>query len=695
VSHDLVLSGCVSTVLGSYLKALGVHRLVTAQLDASAMSYWDRSGRFHLVSSVDRDGLIDFFVHRYAPTPLVTPWNGGSGFYARDQQDGIQAIAGSNDERFARYREVIGRCRGLLGDLGLTEKPGDKEAKFTLLRHARACLPDEAVTWLDAAYVIGDEARYPALLGTGGNDGRLDFANNFMQRVAGLFLAPKVRTGSLKRATNAADGFTASIFGVLHRDVLQQAAVGQFVPALAGGTNMTAGLRTEGRVNAWDFILALEGALTFAGTAVRRLDAARHGSASFPFHVNPSPIGYGSSAALDSEQARCELWLPLWPAPCTFPEIATLFGEARLEVGRRRATSGLDAARALATLGVDRGLDRFERLGILRRNGLSYLAAWLGTFEARAVPRVDLLRELDGWLGSIERLDEARPSVSAGFRRLEEAMFEACRTDRPLTATLAAIGNLERVVAASDKTRRAVRPLRGLTAAWHTAADDGSPEFAVASAVASWGIRSSLEPIENHRWSDRIRAEWTSRNALDNIVAIARRRIVAAESGFLPLDGRPTVSVHALGRLLDGGLDLDRLRDVLFGLSLIDEDVQVKAPPLGDVAGVDRSFCALRAVTSPRFLTIDDRHPSPKTVAAILARLAARDVGGALVLAERRLRASGCALRAPIREVSPRRDVQALAAALVIPLPYALEDRLVYHAVRPSIEMLETRETHR
>src|SRR5207245_262745 len=35
-----------------------------------------------------------------------------------------------------QYREVIDRCRRLLKTLGLTEKPDDKEAKFTLLRHA-------------------------------------------------------------------------------------------------------------------------------------------------------------------------------------------------------------------------------------------------------------------------------------------------------------------------------------------------------------------------------------------------------------------------------------------------------------------------------------------------------------------------------------------------------------------------------
>ena len=38
-----------------------------------------------------------------------------------------------------------------------------------------------------------------------------------------------------------------------------------------------------------------------------------------------------------------------------YAELVTLFSEGRLEVGRRRARSGLDTARAIATLGIDRG----------------------------------------------------------------------------------------------------------------------------------------------------------------------------------------------------------------------------------------------------------------------------------------------------------------------------------------------------
>ena len=97
MSHDLVLAGCIPQVLAGYLEALGVHRLVAEQLDPEALSYWDSDGRFHLVSSADRDALVAFFVERYEPTPIVTPWNGGSGFYPGDQRAGIDAIAGMDD----------------------------------------------------------------------------------------------------------------------------------------------------------------------------------------------------------------------------------------------------------------------------------------------------------------------------------------------------------------------------------------------------------------------------------------------------------------------------------------------------------------------------------------------------------------------------------------------------------------------
>ena len=44
--------------------------------------------------------------------------------------------------------------------------------------------PDELLPWIDAAIVLaGDDTFFPPMLGTGGNDGRLEFSTNFHQRL--------------------------------------------------------------------------------------------------------------------------------------------------------------------------------------------------------------------------------------------------------------------------------------------------------------------------------------------------------------------------------------------------------------------------------------------------------------------------------------------------------------------------------
>jgi CRISPR-associated protein Csx17 len=675
MTHDIVLSGCQPSALAGYLKALGVHRLVAEQADPHALLSWNSTSVPSLRSVFDAQALITFFVEGYAPTPLVSPWNGGSGFFAQDQQSGINAIEASAAPRFAPYREVIGKCRSTLTQLKLSDKPA-KEVKPQLLERLRAELPDVALAWLDASCILGDHLRYPPLLGTGGNDGHLEFANNFMQRLAELLLRERPLVAVLP-------ALRAALFGEPVAGTNAAVRIGQFAPGKAGGTNMTTGPHADGRANPWDFILMLEGALLFAGAASRRLELGWRGSASYPFHVNTSVVGYGASAEGDASSARAEVWLPLWTAPATVGEIKALFAEGRLELLGRRARTGLDAVRALAALGVDRGLDRFRRIGFLRRNGLAYLATPLGAFDVRRLPRVDWLREIDPVLSDLARLDRPGPGVSTARRRLESAMFEAARIDRPLTEVLAAVGHLERVMARSPKAQKSVRPTRRLSDEWMVLADDGSPEFQIAAAVASWNIRGLLTPVDElGRWTDA-HPVWAERSAMQNLVALARHRINRAESGVLPIGGRPAISARALTALIDGRVDEDRLGDLLFGLVLVAPRAAVVVGEADEVDSVPPWFGILRAVCSPRVLAVEGRHPSPPDVAQVLARLEAHDLGGALSIAMRRLKGSGRNPRAVLRPPNLRYPFSAIAAALVVPLPHLLEDRLTNRALQP------------
>jgi CRISPR-associated protein Csx17 len=57
---ELYLSGCTPEPLMSYLKALGILRLVAEQADSEAQGAW-RGGVFVLASTFDEAALLKFF----------------------------------------------------------------------------------------------------------------------------------------------------------------------------------------------------------------------------------------------------------------------------------------------------------------------------------------------------------------------------------------------------------------------------------------------------------------------------------------------------------------------------------------------------------------------------------------------------------------------------------------------------------
>ena len=121
--NRLLLPGCGSTPLASYLTALGVLRIVAMQKDAGARGRWV-GHRFELSTSLDEAGLVAFFTDEYVPTPILAPWNGGSGFYPKDNRVAIEAILNSSAPRLGPYRSALETARDLLARLGIDEKVG-------------------------------------------------------------------------------------------------------------------------------------------------------------------------------------------------------------------------------------------------------------------------------------------------------------------------------------------------------------------------------------------------------------------------------------------------------------------------------------------------------------------------------------------------------------------------------------------
>jgi CRISPR-associated protein Csx17 len=85
VVRDIAIIGCSPVPLAAYLKALGVFRLVAEQKDEDVRGLW-RDEAFVLGTTLGEEDLVRFFLEDYHPSPIISPWNGGSGFYYRERK---------------------------------------------------------------------------------------------------------------------------------------------------------------------------------------------------------------------------------------------------------------------------------------------------------------------------------------------------------------------------------------------------------------------------------------------------------------------------------------------------------------------------------------------------------------------------------------------------------------------------------
>lgn len=509
---ELVLKGCRPVPMSSYLKALGLFRILAEQVDAEVRGVWNDSDVFVLHTRCSREEVMEFFLRHYSPSPLFDPWNGGSGFFKKkDDRNGartvptsasrtLETVMSAGAERLAVAGRVLRMIRDILNVAGIEESlSGDgKKRLITILRNS---LPDSALRWLDAVVMMaGDSTGYPALLGSGGNDGNLDFANNFYQRILELF-----DPGTGDPSPSSEIWLEGALFGKTVSGLVRKAAIGQFNPGMTGGLNATSGFKDDSVVNPWEYVLMMEGTLAFSAAASRRFEHGESEKYSYPFTVKPVRAGYGSASG--AEDVRAEMWLPLWNAPASYGEISRLFEEGRATVGGRSARDGIDFAMAAASMGIDRGIGSFQRFGFILRNGRSYFATPLGRFEVHFDKKVDLLDEIAPWLDVLRRKAISKSaSVRRASRRLEDRVMDLCATASisSLSRLFISLGAAERSLVKSGvwKSIR-LAPLVLRSEKWLEYTYDGTPEYRLAASVAStWSretdsVRFLVEPLKS------------------------------------------------------------------------------------------------------------------------------------------------------------------------------------------------------
>lgn len=487
---ELRLDGCRNDSLLGYLKALAVLRLVTVQQGESVRGRW-LGVAFAIEGNLTREELESFFLTRYSPTPILNPWNRGAGF--DDKIDKARAtldrLAATAQSRWAPYRAALDFVRRRYLDEDRRAKFLDSNDKAGFLRDMRSRCPEMMLEWLDAAVVLTPEKpTFPFILGSGGNDGHLDFSINFVARALDV-------CGD-RPLPSALDLLRDCLSDTASASLIADAAIGQFSPRHAGGPNATSGFDGASLVNPWDYVLMLEGAVLFSGSIGRRTKHSR-GSATFPFALNAIAAGFGSASA--GEATRGEIWLPVWDGLASLASISDLLRKGRMDIptdvqhtSAQSAANASEAAAAVVTMGVGLGVSRLERVAFAQRNGLAFSATAVGSVavsngydDGIAV----LSRRLSAWINTLRR-QALGATAREALRTFDERLIAFANL--PPNKVLKARARQDLLIEIAKLSRAAARGAGVSEPPWIDSdvletTDDGSVVHRAAIAVAALG----------------------------------------------------------------------------------------------------------------------------------------------------------------------------------------------------------------
>lgn len=731
--HVHELGGCAPAPLAHYLKALGILRLLAEQVDESARGWW-KGNRFLLATGLTKEEIEGFFLREYRPTPMFNPWGARSGYFdggsESSARESLKRIEDSKRSRLEPFRETIETVRSVVAATTTDRKPSKKE-KNELILALRLNARSVSSLWLDTVVAVigsGDDVSLaqPPIFGTGGNEGSGGYPSAYMSAVV-----EAVTESKWNHALHTA------LFGGSALNCNWKRPMGQFAP---GGASTP-----------WDMLLAFEGACVLRSAVSGRTSTSSRKWMASPFHVAPRSAGYASGSRHDEKYldkgreypGRGEQWLPMWGRPSRFSEVQQIFLQGRAATRLGRATDGWSMAKAVAGLGVSRGIPEFIRYGFQQRNNqATHFAVPLGRFRVpdRTPVASACLDDLDRWLSSLHR--EAHPAddrkaklspvrLTIAYRRLKEILFSVVQgqtTARQWQDVLLRLGDVEAVMRRG--TGFGAQPVPRLRPEWVVASDDGTAEFRLA---LSFALQSCAYRVGGRRVEDQVRRHWLplerkrpglpsdperkprfattgagstarlevspevvmdGRRGLDDAVALVERRLVEAsqrEDRHLPLSAAPhaDAGVADLASLLSGGVDLDRTLILARALMALDRrswaERYVPIEPPRALDWPDDAWLAIRLCALPWPLrTRSGFKLDVGTDPAIVRRLAAGDAASAVDLALRRLGAAG--VRCTVRvATAPPATARRWAAALAFPVTKRTAERFL-HLLDPNLD---------
>jgi len=688
---NIILSNCRSTPFASYLKPLGIMRILSEQKkrEIRVRGFW-KDETFVLETNLKKEEIMDFFLNRYEPTPIVSPWNNGSGFYS-NKKKGSDSFTGkelwnylleSEDPRFKLYKETV---KKIMEWPEIKEWKAEKfkkrndekkkksneglprDLKISIIRKSRNTLDDKVVKWIDASVVLDahDEMKMTPLMSMGGSEGNLDYSSIYIKSIYEIFFEGNSQNLVKEWLEN-------SVFGGPAHDLPTTVKIGKFFAGKAGGSNQGFGPEQKDiPTNPWDFIFLIEGSLLWnSGTVMHYSN--RETSLFTPF--TSGSIG-----------GKYSVWTPVWETPSSNDEIQWLFSEGRSELKLNKARSNLEFLEATANLGVDRSIKKFIKYEIKEERGKRYyLMRQASSVNVKRMRNIDSIFELNRFISNVDRfiskfkknppksLKTARSTLS---KSVEELIINE-NMDRYLKV-LIDIGKIMQI-----KTRLEIQSREGgkryinvLGPKWLEIAYDGSPEFRIAAAIASISSACGADDIiTNIGVNGNDNYSWKGNSLYDKMINTLSRRIIEAHKNQCkenPLKSKLFANVEDVSAFITGNVDNQKIENIIYGLMVVDWDYVnsniIDSWRLSEKIWFVPHYPILKLLFSPRGkLSINGKEIIIKTEDSVIPMIKSGRVSGACEIARRRLLSSG--LSVPKIRYENIENPERLAASLLIPV---------------------------
>jgi CRISPR-associated protein Csx17 len=600
------LKGISDRPMGSYLAALGLMRIIERHVDDKAQFYWQGID-FYINTKVPQSELIEQLLANYEAMVAFNPWNKGCGIEI-DKKTGalsyvgsIAQIANSESRRTKKIKVLLPEFWKLIDEFksqGTTFSYPEKAEKLAFIEQCLSRLNQHWRTeWADATVILMQitnkqgttsvKAKYPALLGSGGNVGAVDIAENYYSAV-GLLFDPQ--TG--EPVANAAACFTKAIFGAESSEVTESKDVKalHLLPnqdykldfALSKNYDYApSGGSSASTVNPALVLLASEGLSTFSGHASGGGGDTDTGKPLMGRELAKYSLAVATSGAstdlvsLDERKSFTEeYFLPLWSQPRTYERLKTrlfdspLANEAQFFLPRQ-ISDGTDFIQVLQKWAIENKITgKFARYSMLPRKGQSNFAVMLETVNVGvgsdlAVDLEDYRRNLRGFAKS----DDCPALVQGSIYHFDRVFSQFIQGKCSHSDLLMALGKLAPVRWPKSLRYDWIAPV--LT-------ESNCPEFRLALSIASCGIKYYLHG-ENQVFAVG--------NPIESLIRLQQRWGFEAEKGkvFYATSQRIFAQFADISAFISNPSFDDRLFECwLWALSLIDFTGSIEQIPTED-----------------------------------------------------------------------------------------------------------------